>query len=546
MVLLVTHIAWLGKKSPFCGNVTYGLTITEALRNRGHRISFIHFDTPASFPLRRDDSDNPLMPWQTASPAAASANAAAHSLSTGLATGLTNGFTTALNSGLSGFNSKAGSNFQGGSRSPAGVNWLGAASSQSGEGSLSGTSSQAGISSQANSNLRSGSNSQANTSFESGANAQSGVNAQSATGRLAPVDAQQTGDAAQTAEALAKAEALANPEVALTYLMKSQVYTVPAPGAQRELRESLERLRPDVVHASLTLSPLDFLLPDLCEQLGLPLVATFHPAFDAGLRNLTAGTTQLMYQLYAPSLAHYDRVIVFSELQAELLNRLGVKENRLAVIPNGVDPQQWAPAGQEQPSVSQELAALQRQFGNERIFLYMGRIAPEKNVEALLKAWRLVQLPGCRLVVVGDGTMRQQLMQSYGEEDRVLWWGHEPDRLRRLALLQLAEVFILPSLVEGLSLALLEAMASGTACIATDAGADGEVLEGGAGIVISTQAVTTQLRTLLPLLRDQPVLSAELGRRARARVLERYSLSHNIDALEKLYGQLLHPGELVG
>ncbi len=538
MVHLVTHIAWLGKKSPFCGNVTYGLTITEALRNRGHRISFIHFDTPASFPLRRDDSDNPLMPWQTASPAAASANAAAHSLSTGL--------TNALNTGLSGFNAKAGSNFQGGSRFRAAVNSLGAASSQSGEGYLSGTSSQAGISSQANSNLRSGSNSQANTSFESGANAQSGVNAQSATGRLAPVDAQQTGDAAQTAEALAKAEALANPEVALTYLMKSQVYTVPAPGAQRELRESLERLRPDVVHASLTLSPLDFLLPDLCEQLGLPLVATFHPAFDAGLRNLTAGTTQLMYQLYAPSLAHYDRVIVFSELQAELLNRLGVKENRLAVIPNGVDPQQWAPAGQEQPSVSQELAALQRQFGNERIFLYMGRIAPEKNVEALLKAWRLVQLPGCRLVVVGDGTMRQQLMQSYGEEDRVLWWGHEPDRLRRLALLQLAEVFILPSLVEGLSLALLEAMASGTACIATDAGADGEVLEGGAGIVISTQAVTTQLRTLLPLLRDQPVLSAELGRRARARVLERYSLSHNIDALEKLYGQLLHPGELVG
>lgn len=540
MVHLVTHIAWLGKKSPFCGNVTYGLTITEALRNRGHRISFIHFDTPASFPLRRDDSDNPFMPWQTASPAAASANSAANSLTTGLATGLTNGLTTALNTGLSGFNAKSGSNFQGGSRFRAAVNSLGAASSKSGEGSLSGTSSQAGISSRANSNLRSGSNSQANTNFESGANAES------ATGRLAPVDAQQTGDAAQTAEALAKAEALANPEVALTYLMKSQVYTVPAPGAQRELRESLERLRPDVVHASLTLSPLDFLLPDLCEQLGLPLVATFHPAFDAGLRNLTAGTTQLMYQLYAPSLAHYDRVIVFSELQAELLNRLGVKENRLAVIPNGVDPQQWAPAGLEQPSVSQELAALQRQFGNERIFLYMGRIAPEKNVEALLKAWRLVQLPGCRLVVVGDGTMRQQLMQSYGEDDRVLWWGHEPDRLRRLALLQLAEVFILPSLVEGLSLALLEAMASGTACIATDAGADGEVLEGGAGIVISTQAVTTQLRTLLPVLRDQPVLSAELGRRARARVLERYSLSHNIDALEKLYGQLLNPGELVG
>jgi glycosyltransferase involved in cell wall biosynthesis len=121
----------------------------------------------------------------------------------------------------------------------------------------------------------------------------------------------------------------------------------------------------------------------------------------------------------------------------------------------------------------------------------------------------------------------------------VLWWGYEASLQRRIALLQLAEVFLLPSLVEGLSLALLEAMASGTACVATDAGADGEVLEGGAGIVIRTQGVTTQLRTLLPVLRDQPVLTAELGRRARERVLERYTLTRNIDALERLYQGLI-------
>ena len=63
-------------------------------------------------------------------------------------------------------------------------------------------------------------------------------------------------------------------------------------------------------------------------------------------------------------------------------------------------------------------------------------------------------------------------------------------------------------------------------------------MEGGAGIVISTQGVTTQLRTLLPVLRDQPVLTAELGQRARARALERYTLTGNIDALEKLYKEL--------
>jgi glycosyltransferase involved in cell wall biosynthesis len=390
----VANIAWLGKKSPFCGNVTYGLSTTAALKQRGHEISFIHFDTPAG--------------------------------------------------GL-------GKNHE-----------------------------------------------EAVSTLASGA-----------------------GD---------------NPEVALPYLVKSQVYTIPSPGAQRELRESLERLQPDLVHASLTLSPLDFRLPDLCQQLGLPLVATFHPPFDAALRNLSSGTQQLTYQLYAPSLARYNRVVVFSDLQADVLMRLGVPANRLAVIPNGVDPEQWAPSTMPE---SAELLELRQRFARQRVFLYMGRIATEKNVEALLRAWRLVQPKGCTLVVVGDGPVRQSLMQSYGPESNVHWWGHEPDQAKRVALLQLAEVFLLPSLVEGLSLALLEAMASGTACVATDAGADGEVLEGGAGIVISTQGVTTQLRTLLPVLRDQPVLTAELGRRARKRALERYTLEHNIDQLEQLYAELV-------
>ena len=375
------RIAWLGKKSPFCGNVSYGLAVTEALKERGHGISFIHFDTPERFDRAEPDQES--------------------------------------------------------------------------------------------------------------------------SGNL-------------------------EPEVALPYLMKSQMYTIPSPRASRELRESLERFQPDLVHASLTLSPLDFRLPELCQQLGVPLVATFHPPFDAGLRNITAGGQQLTYQLYASSLAKFDRVVVFSELQAELLIRLGVAKNTLAVIPNGVDPNIWRPGASQ----------LSERFSGKRVFLYMGRLATEKNVEALLRAWKLVELPGCVLVVVGDGPMRQQLQASHSSNN-VIWWGYEADQAIRLALLQVAEVFMLPSLVEGLSLALLEAMASGTACVATDAGADGEVLEGGAGIVISTQGVTTQLRTLLPVLREQPILSKELGKRARERVLERYTLQANIDALEQLYCNLI-------
>ena len=59
----MTHIAWLGKKSPFCGNVTYGLTTTEALRDRGHEISFIHFDSSGKSSTGTASSPDVVLPY---------------------------------------------------------------------------------------------------------------------------------------------------------------------------------------------------------------------------------------------------------------------------------------------------------------------------------------------------------------------------------------------------------------------------------------------------------------------------------------------------
>ena len=324
-------------------------------------------------------------------------------------------------------------------------------------------------------------------------------------------------------------------EVSIPFLYKSQIYTIPTLRSSKILMQSLRELRPDIVHASLTLSPLDFLLPEICAELNVPLVATFHPPFDRKRRNLTSGTQQLMYQLYAPFLANYDRVIVFSNIQRDLLIRLGVPAARVAVIPNGVDVQKYSPG----PS------KLKAELDARRIFVYQGRIALEKNIESLLRAWKQADMgPDCKLVIVGDGPLRPSLEPFYGPEMGVIWLGFEANEERRIEILRGADVFILPSLVEGLSLSLLEAMACGLACVATDAGADGEVLEGlggsgDAGIILQTQGVHGQLRHILPLFRNLPELAVLLGQKARQRVLERYTLSRNITHLEELYAQVL-------
>lgn len=398
------HIAWLGKKSPFCGNVTYSREITNALLDRGHRVSFLHFAQEAT---------NDRTPeWQ-----------------------LENG-TWKISTGDK--NSKV-------------------------------------------------------TTF--------------------PM----------------------TQEVSLPCLYKSQVYTIPTLTSSKVLTESLQRLKPDIVHASLTLSPLDFVLPEICAELNIPLVATFHTPFDHKLRNIKSGTQHLTYQIYAPFLANYDRVIVFSQVQREMLNRLGVPKHRVAVIPNGVDVEKYSPG----PSRFKE------ELGADRVFVYQGRLATEKNVESLLKAWKKSEMgPGCLLVIVGDGPMEASLQASYNGEEGIIWFGFVGDEDRRIEILRGADVFVLPSMVEGLSISLLEAMSCGTACVATDAGADGEVMEGGAGIIMKTQGVTSQLRTLLPLLRDHPEMIPIVGQKARQRVLERYTLSQNITQLEHLYRDLVQEQRL--
>jgi glycosyltransferase involved in cell wall biosynthesis len=210
--------------------------------------------------------------------------------------------------------------------------------------------------------------------------------------------------------------------------------------------------------------------------------------------------------------------------------RLGVPPEKLAVIPNGVDVQKYSPGA----------SSFKSQVNAQRLFVYQGRIAAEKNVEALLRAWKQSELgDSSKLLIVGNGPLSASFMPFYGEEYGIIWLGFIADEQRRIDILRAADVFILPSLLEGLSLSLLEAMACGVACVATDAGADGEVLEDGAGVILNTNRVTAQLHTLLPLLRDHPEWTTLLGQKARKRVLERYTLSRNITQLEKLYAEVL-------
>jgi glycosyltransferase involved in cell wall biosynthesis len=177
----------------------------------------------------------------------------------------------------------------------------------------------------------------------------------------------------------------------------------------------------------------------------------------------------------------------------------------------------------------------------------VGRIDPEKNVDVLLSAFLDADPPASsRLVVVGGGVERRRLERRYADR-RVLFTGVVTEERERIDILRASDAFFLPSSVEGLSLAMLEAMACGAATVATDVGNDGDALRG-AGVVLDPSHLESELRAAIRLLVDAPEVCRLLGRLARERAVQRYSLTGNLDALIALYGRLVaarSPGALL-
>src|ERR1700724_1632641 len=234
--------------------------------------------------------------------------------------------------------------------------------------------------------------------------------------------------------------AITDDTLTLRSLTGSHRYIISSPRTKRTITDLLRRERVDLVHVSLSFSTLiDFGLPELCHEQGI---------------------STAVYRLYAQSLASFDRVIIFSEQQRSLLEHYGVPSDNVAVIPNGVDIDKYAP-GASDFKESLEASAL---VG------YLCRVDPEKNVDILVRAFQDVDAPeDVKLGVVGSGSEKRRLDRRYGS-DRVVFTGQVMDEGKRIAMLRAMDIFVLPSMVEGLSLSLLEAMACGVPPVATDVG----------------------------------------------------------------------------
>jgi len=225
-------------------------------------------------------------------------------------------------------------------------------------------------------------------------------------------------------------------------------------------------------------------------------------------------------------------VAVSHDLRFFLEERIGIARDRITVIHNGVDMI-------ENRSLEQ-VRRLRSEFGfdqDEFVIGIVGSLYPVKGHACLFHALRTVvaHRPNARLLVIGQGELEQTLKQMVSEleiEKAVSFLGLRNDVSRILPLLDL---FVLPSLSEGLSIALLEAMSAGIPVVASKVGGNPEVIVSGeTGYLIPPQRPEVLASRIIGLMRD-PDSARLLGERGRERVDREFSTARMLEQYQDLY-----------
>lgn len=220
--------------------------------------------------------------------------------------------------------------------------------------------------------------------------------------------------------------------------------------------------------------------------------------------------------------------------------RLGADRARTAVVPYGVDPSRFKP----DPDARRTHRATLRVADDVLLIAAAGRLVRKKGFEYLIDA--MVSIDNAVLVLAGSGTLEQELMdraRRLGITDRVRFTGNQSQDAIA-ALFAAADVIVTPSIrddagnVDGLPNVVLEALASGTPLITTEAGGIGSVVQSGVTAEVIPERDGTAIATAVGRLRE-PATRMRLGRAARELVERQFGWQRTAEGMEDAYGRAL-------
>ncbi|HZP65768.1 MAG TPA: glycosyltransferase [Rudaea sp.] len=261
----------------------------------------------------------------------------------------------------------------------------------------------------------------------------------------------------------------------------------------------------------------------------VPIVATSHGQFSS------TASLQLYHRLELSLMRRFERVCIVSDAMRPKLLDAGVRAERLVLIENGIDTRRFRPEVAPVPRSALGIADGAVVFGAAM------RLTEQKNPLGLVDAFARVaaELPHAVLVVAGDGPLRAETAaraEAHGVAGRVRLLGACDDLERIYATM---DVFVLPSLYEGLPLALLEAMAAARQVVATRVGEVPAVLAGTEAILVAPADIDALAGAMLRAAMHSPPAAS-----LRERAVKRYSVARMAKVYEEVYRDVWRCREL--
>ncbi len=302
--------------------------------------------------------------------------------------------------------------------------------------------------------------------------------------------------------------------------------------SQRALLDAWRAQPPDVVHI-VTEGPLGHSALQAARRLGVPTVSEFRTNFHAysGHYGFSWLRRPLMAYLRHFHNATATTMVPTGTLRSELA---AAGFERLRVVARGVDTRRFSPAWRS-PALRASWGAGPQQL----VALYVGRLAPEKNLGTLVQAAETLAAedPGLRLVIVGDGPERERLRRAL---PRAVFAG-ECRGAELAAHYASADVFLFPSVTETWGNVVPEAMASGLGLLAFDHAAAAELVRHGEDGLLAPVGDAATYCALARRLAGDVTQARRLGQRARQRVAT-LDWARIVEQVEQAYADAIGMG----
>lgn len=304
--------------------------------------------------------------------------------------------------------------------------------------------------------------------------------------------------------------------------------------ATQSLRRIIEHEQPDVIEVGSQLL-VPWVTRFAVRRRPTPLVGFYHGNLERSVafsgddtdtfrRRLARGYVGLVDRVFAARVAASDGL-------ARDLAAAGVRQ--VTRLPLGVDLTTF------HPRVRERSTAVRKRLGvaeHRPLVIYVGRIAPEKQIDVALRAWpAIAESTGATLLLVGEGPLRERYATAHAHPN-IIWRSFESDRARLAELLAAADVYLAPGPIETFGLAALEAVACGTPVVSVASGGVAELVARSAAGATYALGSSDSLTDVM-----QRMLASDLsapGARGRAFAEREHGWDRVFDALFDLYASV--------